>query len=62
MSSSGDNSAVGREFSFTDDDFQQVVKLVRGYTGIVLAESKRELVYGRLVRRLRTVRVRSFGE
>jgi chemotaxis protein methyltransferase CheR len=62
VASFGDGSAVGREFSFTDEDFQQVVTLVRGYTGIALADSKRELVYGRLVRRLRALRVRSFGE
>jgi chemotaxis protein methyltransferase CheR len=62
MSSIGDGSAAEREFSFTDADFQQVVTLVRGYTGIALTESKRELVYGRLVRRLRALRVRSFGE
>jgi chemotaxis protein methyltransferase CheR len=62
MSSSGETSVAGREFVFTDGDFEQVVKLVKGYTGIVLAESKRELVYGRLVRRLRALRVRSFAE
>jgi chemotaxis protein methyltransferase CheR len=62
MSSIGEGSAMQREFSFTDDDFQQVVTLVRGYTGIALADSKRELVYGRLVRRLRAMRVDSFGE
>jgi chemotaxis protein methyltransferase CheR len=62
MSSIGESSVAGREFAFTDQDFEQVVKLVRGYTGIALTESKRELVYGRLVRRLRALRVRSFGE
>ena len=62
MSSIGENSAVEREFAFTDADFAQVVQLVRGYTGIALTESKRELVYGRLVRRLRALRVRSFAQ
>jgi chemotaxis protein methyltransferase CheR len=62
MSSIGKSSVAGREFAFTDQDFEQVVKLVRGHTGIALSESKRELVYGRLVRRLRALRVGSFAE
>lgn len=49
-----------REFSFTDADFEALRTLAREMTGIALAESKRELVYGRLSRRLRVLGLRSF--
>jgi chemotaxis protein methyltransferase CheR len=51
-----------REFEFGDDDFQALRKLVREVTGISLSEQKRELVYGRLARRLRALNLRSFRE
>src|SRR5689334_16197671 len=51
-----------REFEFGDDDFQALRKLVREVTGISLSEQKRELVYGRLARRLRALNLKSFRE
>jgi chemotaxis protein methyltransferase CheR len=51
-----------REFEFGDDDFQALRKLVRDVTGISLSEQKRELVYGRLARRLRALNLKSFRE
>ncbi|HLZ97420.1 MAG TPA: protein-glutamate O-methyltransferase CheR [Steroidobacteraceae bacterium] len=51
-----------REFQFTDSDFNALRKLVKEMTGISLAESKRELVYGRVSRRLRALGVSAFGE
>jgi chemotaxis protein methyltransferase CheR len=50
-----------REFQFTDADFQALRTLVKEMTGINLAESKRELVYGRVSRRLRALGLSSFG-
>ncbi|MFT3905010.1 MAG: protein-glutamate O-methyltransferase CheR [Steroidobacteraceae bacterium] len=50
-----------REFDFTSSDFERIRHLVRRHAGISMAESKRELVYGRLVRRLRQLRLDSFG-
>ena len=50
-----------REFDFTDSDFQALGTLVKQMTGINLAESKRELVYGRVSRRLRALGMSSFG-
>ena len=51
-----------REFLFRDEDFQALRALVKSLTGINLSEQKRELVYGRLTRRLRALQLRSFGE
>jgi len=51
-----------REFEFGDEDFQALRKLVREVTGISLSEQKRELVYGRLARRLRALNLRTFRE
>ena len=51
-----------REFSFSDADFRGLVQLAYEHAGISLADSKRNLVYSRLSRRLRVLGLRSFGE
>jgi len=51
-----------REFAFSDEDFNSLRTLVRKHTGISLSDSKRELVYGRLSRRLRALGLRSFRD
>jgi chemotaxis protein methyltransferase CheR len=51
-----------REFVFCEDDFQALRALVKSLTGIHLTEQKRELVYGRLTRRLRALRLHTFAE
>ncbi|HEY3786320.1 MAG TPA: protein-glutamate O-methyltransferase CheR [Steroidobacteraceae bacterium] len=51
-----------REFTFNDEDFEALRKLVKQITGINLSDQKRELVYGRLARRLRALQLRSFAE
>lgn len=50
-----------REFAFSDADFEHLSKLAYEHAGIVLGESKRNLVYSRLSRRLRTLNIESFG-
>jgi len=50
-----------REFQFTGEDFEALRSLVKEMTGINLADSKRELVYGRVSRRLRALGLSSFG-
>jgi chemotaxis protein methyltransferase CheR len=51
-----------REFAFSDEDFEALRKLVKELTGINLTDQKRELVYGRLARRLRALHLRTFAE
>ena len=51
-----------REFKFTGADFRFIRDLVEERTGIMLSENKRDLVYGRLSRRLRELSITSFRE
>ncbi|MBG4834131.1 chemotaxis protein CheR [Pseudomonas aeruginosa] len=51
-----------QEFHYTREDFQQVRERLYRLTGISLAESKAQLVYSRLSRRLRLLRLGSFAE
>jgi chemotaxis protein methyltransferase CheR len=52
---------VGREFFFTAKDFERVRKLIYAHAGISLSDSKQELVYSRLSRRLRATGISTFG-
>jgi len=53
------SAALDREFSMTDSDFHQVTDLAYKYTGIVLGPQKKDMVYGRLARRLRVLNISS---
>lgn len=55
-----DAAAETRDFVFTARDFERVRKLIYSKAGIALAESKEEMVYSRLARRLRALRIDSF--
>ena len=59
-----DNQALkdGREFHFTSHDFDRVRKLIYAHAGISLSNSKQELVYSRLSRRLRATGIHTFAE
>ncbi len=50
-----------REFAFTLQDFKRVQKLIYEHAGISLSESKQELVYSRLSRRLRITGIKTFA-
>jgi chemotaxis protein methyltransferase CheR len=54
-----DNS---REFEFTVRDFDRIRELIYQRAGISLAESKHEMVYGRLARRLRAMGIKTFAQ
>ncbi|VAW94055.1 Chemotaxis protein methyltransferase CheR [hydrothermal vent metagenome] len=49
-----------REFEFTDKDFNYIQQLVADSTGIVLSEGKRDMVYSRLARRIRELKLNSY--
>jgi len=51
-----------REFEWRDQDFKFLAALLHDKTGIVLNEKKKEMMYGRLVRRLRILNLGSFAE
>jgi chemotaxis protein methyltransferase CheR len=61
---SSEPAAAGleREFEFSDTDFRSLVQLAYDQAGISLADSKRNLVYSRLSRRLRVLKLSSFRE
>ena len=48
--------------ALADEDFRAIAAMLRAETGIVLNNSKRELVAGRLGRRLRALRLAGFPE
>lgn len=50
-----------REFEFTDADFERIRKLIYEHAGIALSSIKRDMVYSRLVRRLRALHLPSFA-
>ncbi|WP_312369375.1 CheR family methyltransferase [Stenotrophomonas sp.] len=51
-----------RDFEFNDRDFRRVCELIHARAGIALAPAKRDMVYGRLSRRLRSLGLRSFKD
>jgi len=52
---------TGKEFDFTRADFERVRGLIYQRAGISLADSKQEMVYSRLARRLRATGIGSFA-
>jgi chemotaxis protein methyltransferase CheR len=51
-----------REFHFTQSDFDRVRKLIYEHAGISLAPIKQDMVYSRLARRLRALKLTSFQD
>lgn len=62
MSSPFDRDTPAREFTFTEQDFQRIRKLIYDHAGINLSDSKMDMVYSRLGRRLRATGLNSFRE
>ncbi|HET6196600.1 MAG TPA: CheR family methyltransferase, partial [Acetobacteraceae bacterium] len=50
------------DFQLSQAEFDRLRELVREHTGIALSDAKRQLVYGRLARRLRALQLGSFAE
>lgn len=55
-------AADERDFTFTTADFERVRRLIYQHAGIALSESKAQLAYSRLSRRLRALGMSSFSE
>jgi chemotaxis protein methyltransferase CheR len=51
-----------REFDFNDKDFKRVQKVLKERSGIDIGDGKRMLVYGRLARRMRALRLARFAD
>jgi chemotaxis protein methyltransferase CheR len=51
-----------REFPFTAEQFRLIADRIYRFAGIKLPEAKREMVYARLTRRLRTLGLASFDD
>ena len=51
-----------REFEFTDRDFQHIRNLAQARAGIFLSPKKRDMVYSRIARRLRTLGLMDFQQ
>jgi chemotaxis protein methyltransferase CheR len=55
-------NSVPHEFKFTNADFAFIASTIGQHTGITLGSHKRDLVYGRLARRLRALDLQSFRQ
>jgi chemotaxis protein methyltransferase CheR len=53
---------ANREFKFSDADFRSLAQFAYAHAGIALADSKRNLIYSRLSRRLRALGQTTFKE
>ncbi|WP_410497833.1 CheR family methyltransferase [Chitinibacter sp. S2-10] len=51
-----------REFEFTQADFEKVRTMIYNYAGIALSDSKHDMVYGRLAKRLRALNLKTFQQ
>ena len=56
------DTVTSMEFTFTDADFQRLGGMVTSYSGIEMGENKRNLMYSRLARRIRTLGLTSFQD
>jgi len=54
-------SSVGPDFLLTDHDFSKIRTLIHQRAGISLGAQKRQMVYSRLARRLRELRLKEFS-
>ncbi len=53
---------VGREYDFSDRDFEIVRKKLYSHAGISLSDYKKDMVYNRLIRRIRALSLSGFAE
>ncbi len=51
-----------QRYTLADAHFERICQFIYQRAGIVLAAHKREMVYNRLIRRLRVLGIRDFGQ
>jgi len=56
------HAALAKEFEFSQSDFDQIKKQVFDITGISLNDGKKDMVYGRLSRRIRDLGLTDFRQ
>ena len=57
----GRGNFADREFPMTDQDFNFIRTIARSHTGIELGDHKKEMIYSRIVRRIRALDLASFA-
>lgn len=62
MAATSPTPSEPREFEFAERDFRRVCELIHQRVGIALAPAKRDMVYGRLSRRLRSLGLHAFKD
>ncbi len=55
------NVSTDREFEYSEADFAKIRKVIYSKAGINLSDSKKQLVYSRLARRLRALKLPNFN-
>ncbi len=55
-------SAPKKEFHFSDADFKKLKSIVYDRTGISIADHKKDMIYGRIARRLRALTMKKFED
>lgn len=58
----GSDAFVNREFPMSSRDFRKISAMSYKLSGIVLTDAKQEMVYSRLARRLRSLKVKRFED
>ncbi|VAW85614.1 Chemotaxis protein methyltransferase CheR [hydrothermal vent metagenome] len=56
------HAAVAKEFEFRQSDFERIKKQIFDMTGISLSDAKKDMVYGRLSRRIRDLGLTDFKD
>jgi len=56
------DSFSGREFPMMDADFDFIAHMANEKTGIQLGKHKRDMIYSRIVRRIRSLKLQTFSE
>lgn len=55
-------SSAATDFPMKDSDFRMIASILKEEAGIVLAPTKKQLVYSRLSKRLRALKMRTFSQ